>query len=85
MIRFYSTRDVPGAGWGAPEVDSNIFRDANFGRLGLTADEIEAIVAFLETLTDGYVPTLPATSKAVRAPVGHADHATCCKAGHAGH
>ncbi len=27
-----------------------------FGRLGLTDQEIDAIVVFLETLTDGYQP-----------------------------
>ena len=56
VIAFYNTRDVPGAGWGPPEVDhANIFRDSHYGDLGLTDAEIDALVAFLETFTDGYI------------------------------
>lgn len=53
VVEFYNTRDVPGV-WPTPEVANNI--DGNFmGDLGLTDAEENAIVAFMETLTDGYV------------------------------
>ncbi len=53
VVHFYNTRDVPGAKWPAPEVDMNINTD-ELGDLGLSNDEEDAIVAFMETLTDGY-------------------------------
>ncbi len=55
VVHFYNTRDVPGAGWPAPEVDMNVNTD-ELGDLGLTDEEEDAIVAFMETLTDGYEP-----------------------------
>ena len=55
IIHFYNTRDVPGAGWPAPEVAANI-NTAEMGNLGLNRGEELAIVAFLQTLSDGYVP-----------------------------
>jgi len=51
VVDFYNTRDV--VDWPAPEVDDNINRE-ELGDLGLTSTEVEAIVAFMETLTDGY-------------------------------
>jgi len=54
VVHFYNTRDVPGV-WPAPEVPENL--DGKFlGDLGLTDAEENAIVRFMETLTDGYVP-----------------------------
>lgn len=53
VVHFYNTRDVPGAEWPAPEVDMNINTD-ELGDLGLTDSQEDAIVAFMETLTDGY-------------------------------
>ncbi|MGH7555545.1 MAG: c-type cytochrome [Longimicrobiales bacterium] len=41
--------------WPAPEVGQNMNRD-ELGNLGLNEAEEEAIVAFLKTLSDGYVP-----------------------------
>jgi cytochrome c peroxidase len=41
--------------WPAPEVAANVNRD-EMGRLGLTEREIDDIVAFMRTLTDGYEP-----------------------------
>ena len=41
--------------WPAPEVADNVNTD-ELGDLGLTAEEEAAIVAFLKTLSDGYVP-----------------------------
>lgn len=60
IVHFYNTRDVPGAGWNgqtwpSPEVAENI-NTTELGNLGLTPDEEAAIVAFLKTLSDGYVP-----------------------------
>ncbi len=69
IVHFYNTRDVlptcPGAFteaqalsascWPEPEVAENVNID-ELGDLGLTADEEAAIVAFLKTLSDGYVP-----------------------------
>jgi cytochrome c peroxidase len=69
VVHFYNTRDVlpacrddaPRAQWGkscwpAPEVRENVNRE-ELGNLGLTAAEEEAIVAFLRTLSDGYIPS----------------------------
>jgi len=53
VVHFYNTRDVPGANWPAPEVDMNINTD-ELGDLELTDSQEDAIVAFMETLTDGY-------------------------------
>ena len=55
IVHFYNTRDVPGAGWPAPEVADNI-NTTEMGNLGLNRGEELAIVAFLKTLSDGYVP-----------------------------
>jgi cytochrome c peroxidase len=69
IVHFYNTRDVklecPGpyteaqalAGdcWPPPEVAENVNTD-ELGDLGLTPEEEAAIVAFLKTLSDGYVP-----------------------------
>ncbi|MGK7297368.1 MAG: cytochrome-c peroxidase [Candidatus Wenzhouxiangella sp. M2_3B_020] len=67
VVHFYNTRDVKPecpdpmtteedalaqGCWPAPEVSVNI--DDTVGALGLTAEEEDAIVAFLETLSDGY-------------------------------
>ncbi len=70
IVHFYNTRDVkptcPGdyteaqalaAGcWPPPEVTQNVNTD-ELGDLGLTPEEEAAIVAFLKTLSDGFVPT----------------------------
>jgi cytochrome c peroxidase len=69
IVHFYNTRDVldtcPGDYteeqaladncWPAPEVSENM-NSTELGDLGLTADEEAAIVAFLKTLSDGYMP-----------------------------
>lgn len=52
ITHFYNTRDVES--WPVPEVAENVNTD-ELGDLGLTADEEAAIVAFMKTLTDGYV------------------------------
>lgn len=65
VVHFYNTRDVlprcknpldPQAGthcWPAPEVSAN--EDKTVGNLGLSDQEENSIVAFLKTLTDGYI------------------------------
>jgi cytochrome c peroxidase len=72
IVNFYNTRDVkptcPGdytemqalsAGcWPAPEVALNVNR-AELGDLGLSPEDEAAIVAFLKTLSDGYIPGIP--------------------------
>jgi cytochrome c peroxidase len=56
VVDFYNTRDVPGAGWAPPEVDRNLnrelFEGLPIGNFQLDDDDVEAIVAFLKTLTD---------------------------------
>lgn len=51
VVHFYNTRDVET--WSPPEVPVNINTD-ELGDLGLTDIEEDAIVAFLNTLSDGY-------------------------------
>ncbi len=51
VVHFYNTRDVED--WPPPEVADNVNTD-ELGDLGLTNDEEDAIVAFMETLSDGY-------------------------------
>ncbi len=55
IVHFYNTRDVPGAGWPLPEVAANINK-VEMGNLGLNHGEELAIVAFLSSLSDGYMP-----------------------------
>ena len=53
VVAFYNTRDA--GPWPAPEVPQNVNRE-ELGNLGLTEQEVDDIVAFLRTLTDGYEP-----------------------------
>ena len=69
IVHFYNTRDVKPAClgdyteaqalaancWPAPEVAANV-NTAELGNLGLTPEQEAAIVAFLRTLSDGYLP-----------------------------
>jgi cytochrome c peroxidase len=50
LVRFYNARDL--GGWPAPEVPYNV--STQLGNLGMTDAEVDAVVAFLGTLTDGY-------------------------------
>ncbi|MES1219337.1 MAG: cytochrome c peroxidase [Bacteroidota bacterium] len=52
VVHFYNTRDI--LSWPPPEVAQNVNTE-ELGNLGLTAQEELAIVAFLKTLSDGYV------------------------------
>ncbi|MEO8372249.1 MAG: cytochrome c peroxidase [Candidatus Solibacter sp.] len=58
IVHFYNTRDVPKEKWPAPEVLANVNRD-ELGRLGLTDAEEDAIVEFLQALTDQKGPRYP--------------------------
>jgi cytochrome c peroxidase len=55
IVHFYNTRDVKNEKWPAPEVPVNVNTD-ELGNLGLSGEEEDAIVTFLMTLTDGYMP-----------------------------
>lgn len=79
VVHFYNTRDVlprcthpldsqAGTGcWPGPEVSAN--RDHSVGKLGLSEQEEDSIVAFLQTLTDGYM-AISAPQDATGAVVG---------------
>lgn len=56
VVAFYNTRDV--ARWPAPEVPQNVNKD-ELGNLKLTNQEVEDLVAFLRTLTDGWKAPRP--------------------------
>lgn len=51
VVRFYNTRDLASAGWPKPEVKANLNK-TELGDLGLTGAEVDAVVAFLRTLSD---------------------------------
>jgi cytochrome c peroxidase len=53
VVHFYNTRDVEP--WPAPEHADTVNRE-ELGDLGLGAEDEAALVAFLATLTDGYLP-----------------------------
>jgi cytochrome c peroxidase len=66
IVHFYNTRDVlprckphdPGEGtacWPAPESTDNM-NTSKVGNLGLSDAEEDALVAFMQTLTDGFMP-----------------------------
>ncbi|MDH5425936.1 MAG: c-type cytochrome [Gammaproteobacteria bacterium] len=52
VVSFYNTRDSDKK-WAAAEIKQNVNKD-ELGDLKLSDDEVEAIVAFLKTLTDDY-------------------------------
>lgn len=51
VIEFYNTRDTAPGRWGATEVPATVNHD-ELGNLGLTDRDIDALVAFLNTLSD---------------------------------
>ena len=53
VVVFYNTRDV--GPWAPPEVRANVNRK-ELGDLGLSERDVDDIVAFMLTLTDGYNP-----------------------------
>jgi cytochrome c peroxidase len=52
VVDFYNSRDIEGK-WGKPEVKQTVNHD-ELGDLKLTKPEVKALLAFMETLTDGY-------------------------------
>lgn len=54
---FYNSRDTDSR-WAAPEVAANVNSD-ELGDLGLTDAEIDDLVSFMQTLSDGYEPDNP--------------------------
>lgn len=52
VVHFYNTRDVES--WPEPEVYDNM-NEEELGNLGLSDAEENAIVAFMKTLSDGYI------------------------------
>ncbi|MDX9786294.1 MAG: cytochrome c peroxidase [Desulfobacterales bacterium] len=61
VVVFNNTRDLPESNWPEAEVPETVHRHpmampGTLGRLGLNEQEIDDIVAFLHTLTDGYQP-----------------------------
>jgi len=55
IVHLYNTRDVPTAGWPAPEYPTTINQD-ELGNLGLSDADEDALVKFMMTLSDGYMP-----------------------------
>lgn len=55
IVHFYNTRDVPAAGWPAPEYADTVNLD-ELGNLGLSDKDEDALVKFMMTLSDGYMP-----------------------------
>jgi cytochrome c peroxidase len=53
VVSFYNTRDVKD--WPPPEVSDNVNKD-ELGNLDLSPEEVNAIVVFMKTLSDGYTP-----------------------------
>jgi cytochrome c peroxidase len=51
VVDFYNTRDVKP--WPSPEVSQNVNRE-ELGNLQLTDHEVNSIIAFMKTLSDGY-------------------------------
>ena len=49
---FYNSWDIKDK-WGNPELQDNL-NEEELGNLKLTDDEMQAIVAFMETLSDGF-------------------------------
>lgn len=54
VVDFYNRRDVDPK-WGKPEVAENL-NNTELGDLGLSHQEVTDLVAFMRTLTDGFVP-----------------------------
>ena len=50
IVNFYNTRDVPGS-WPVAEVPETV-NSEELGNLGMGAQQVDAIVAFMNTLTD---------------------------------
>jgi cytochrome c peroxidase len=60
VVHFYNTRDIVAENWPLPEVPLNLnnelFEGHPIGDFQLSLEAEAAVVAFLKTLTDGYIP-----------------------------
>ena len=52
ITHFYNTRDVESEGWADPEYPATVNHD-ELGNPGLSANDEDALVKFMETLPDG--------------------------------
>ena len=63
VVQFYNTRDIAAAAWPPPEVPDNVnrelFEGKPLGNLELDDEAVDAIVAFIKTLTDRTVVKKP--------------------------
>jgi len=74
VVHFYNTRDMKCSSprdrgvtrtcWPQPEVEAN--QDTSIGNLGLSDSDEDDLVAFLKTLTDGYMTTSSAAANKVQ-------------------
>jgi cytochrome c peroxidase len=55
IVHFYNTRDVQDMNWAMPEYPHTVNFD-ELGNLGLSASDEAALVRFMKTLSDGYMP-----------------------------
>ncbi len=60
VVEFYNERDISSR-WSKSEVSENVNTE-ELGDLKLTEEEVNAIVAFMKTLTDGYVVPVDSAS-----------------------
>lgn len=61
VVHFYNKRDVDPDSFSAPDVPENVNK-SELGNLGLTDDEEDDLIAFLETLSDGFGPDQPSNN-----------------------
>lgn len=77
VVAFYNRRDKNPEQFGAPDVIENVNHE-ELGKLGLTDAEENDVVAFLETLSDGYVANNPSQEQsdfpATAPPATSQDH-----------
>lgn len=55
ITHFYNTRDVESENWPDPEYEATA-NDSELGDLGLSAKDEDALVKFMRTLSDGWMP-----------------------------
>lgn len=73
VVHFYNARDISPGDFGPPDVVENVNRE-ELGDLKLTDAEEDDLVAFLETLSDGYF--VPSTGNIVPGPVADSGEGT---------
>lgn len=63
LVHFYNKRDIDPDSFGVPDVSETV-NHKELGNLGLTDAEEDDLVAFLETLSDGFETSTPSQSPA---------------------